>query len=65
MRRRDFITILWGAAVTWPLAARAQQQKTWRVGYLSSGPADLGYIEGMREQLKAGTTGCPALQKIL
>ena len=57
MRRRDFIAILGGATVTWPLAARAQQQKTWRVGCLSSGAAasldsfrqrmaDLGYIEG-------------------
>ena len=62
MRRRDFITLFSGAAVTLPLATRAQQsQKVWRIGYLGFGPAsswtsevealrsglrDLGYVEG-------------------
>ena len=51
MRRREFITLLGGAAVVWPLEARAQQSKVPRVGALYIGLAD---AESFKKELREG-----------
>ena len=55
MRRRDFIKVLAGSAIAWPLAVRAQQTSIPVIGYLDSrspeGMADRlrGFRQGLKE----------------
>ena len=51
MQRRKFITLLGAAVVSWPLAARAQQTKVYRIGALLIGNAE---VNSFRTELQEG-----------
>jgi hypothetical protein len=71
MRRREFITLLGGAAAAWPIAAHTQQSAMPVIGWLSVGApighllgvfkqslAEAGFVEGRNVVIKATTIVC-------
>ena len=71
MRRREFIGLVGGAAVAWPLPARAQQKPMPVIGFLNStsqegysariaafrqGLADAGFVEGRTSRSSSATS---------
>ena len=62
MRRREFVTLVGGAAISWPTTSHAQQSDKTRLigvlmGYAESDPAAQSEVAALRSGLRAGVDG--------
>jgi putative tryptophan/tyrosine transport system substrate-binding protein len=56
LRRREFITLLGGAALAWPSVAWAQQGAFRRIAFLLPGGARTTAVRGVLEAFRQGLT---------
>jgi putative ABC transport system substrate-binding protein len=52
VRRREFITLLGGAACAWPLAAYGQDGRTYRIGVLNVNPRESPVVTALFDELR-------------